>query len=234
MTKYLIVNADDFGATRGINRGIVEAFQRGIVTSTSLMVTTPASEDAAALASRTPGLSVGLHADLYPDGADDAADPDDPDACVAELQRQLQRFEAMTGRRPTHLDSHHNSHRDPRLLKCFLRVSRECGLPLREHSHARYLSSFYGRWGGETHPEQIGIASLVRMLDRVADGFTELSCHPGYADDELHSTYLAEREIELRTLCDPALPLALRDRDIALVGFRDLRGVESPRVREGA
>lgn len=234
VTRYLIVNADDFGATRGINRGIVEAFHRGIVTSTSLMVTMPASEDAASLASRAPGLSVGLHVDLYPDGMGATIDPDEPHTCIAELRRQLLRFEALTGRRPTHLDSHHNSHRDPRLLACFLRVAREQKVPLREHSPARYLSSFYGRWGEETHAEQVGIASLVRMLDdEIGDGITELGCHPGYADEELRSSYATERELELRTLCDPAIPLALRDRGIALIGFDALDGIASGRASEG-
>jgi len=45
--KYLIVNGDDFGASHGINRGIIEAHQQGILTSTSLLVSTPWSEEAA-------------------------------------------------------------------------------------------------------------------------------------------------------------------------------------------
>src|SRR5206468_2523251 len=57
--KYLIVNGDDFGYGRGINRGIVEAHERGILTSTSLMVKTPWSEEAAALSRSMPDLSVG-------------------------------------------------------------------------------------------------------------------------------------------------------------------------------
>ena len=58
--KYLIVNADDFGASHGINRGIQEAHQRGILTSTSLLVNAAVSREAAELSRTAPELSVGL------------------------------------------------------------------------------------------------------------------------------------------------------------------------------
>ena len=59
--RYLIVNADDLGASPGVDRGILEAHARGIVTSASLMVDTPWSAEGAARARATPALSVGLH-----------------------------------------------------------------------------------------------------------------------------------------------------------------------------
>jgi len=57
----LIVNADDFGLTRGVNLGIIEAFQQGIVRSTTLMVGMAAQNHAVALARENPGLKVGIH-----------------------------------------------------------------------------------------------------------------------------------------------------------------------------
>ena len=62
--KKLIVNADDFGQSFGVNRGIIEAYEHGIVTSASLMVRYPAVSEAAAYAREHPGFSVGLHLDL--------------------------------------------------------------------------------------------------------------------------------------------------------------------------
>ena len=59
--KQLIVNADDLGLTTAVNRGILRAFQDGIVTSASLLVTGSAFEDAVALARLNPELEVGLH-----------------------------------------------------------------------------------------------------------------------------------------------------------------------------
>ena len=61
---FLIVNADDFGLSPGVNRGIVEAHELGIVTSASLMVRWPCAAEAAVLAATHPRLSIGLHVDL--------------------------------------------------------------------------------------------------------------------------------------------------------------------------
>jgi chitin disaccharide deacetylase len=63
-TKTLVVNADDFGLSQGINRGIRSAFNHGIVRSVSLMPNGPAFEDAVRMAARTPGLDVGIHLTL--------------------------------------------------------------------------------------------------------------------------------------------------------------------------
>lgn len=222
--KRLIVNADDFGAGRGINRGIVEAHRDGILTSASLMVDMPGSEEAARLAAGLPRLSVGLHAVLTGEDGAAVADFDEREQCRAQLHRQVSRFAQLTGGQPTHLDSHHNVHRDPRLLPLFLELAEEHGLPLREHSQARYFSAFYGQWdSGEVHLEWIEPASLVRMLTvDVGPGATELSCHPGYVASDFRSSYSAERETELRTLCDPAVRRAIEELGIALIDFRAL------------
>ena len=62
--RYLIVNADDFGQSPGVNRGVAAAHERGVVTSASLMVRWPAAAEAAEYARAHPELSVGLHLDL--------------------------------------------------------------------------------------------------------------------------------------------------------------------------
>ena len=224
--KYLIVNGDDFGASRGINRGILEAHRVGILTSTSLMVDMLRSEEAVALLRGAPDLSVGLHACMDGEAGGPASLLVTENGCRAELHRQLRRFEELMGRLPTHVDSHHHVHRDPRLLPRFLELAARCGCPLREYSSVRCVLSFYGQWGGETRREQIGVEGLVRLLQtEVRDGVTELCCHPGYVDVEVRSSYSTEREIELRTLCDPALRESLEQRGIRLIGFRDLPGL---------
>lgn len=221
--KYLIVNGDDFGASRGINRGIIEAHDRGILTSTSLMVNMPWSEEAARLSRAIPDLSVGLHVHLMSDVVRLCAGLTEDDSFRAELDRQFLRFLELMGRAPTHLDSHHNVHRDHQLLPHFLDLAREYDLPLREHSTVRYFSKFYGQWSGETHPEQISVESLVRMLEtEIREGVTELSCHPGYVEPDFPSGYSTERETEIRTLCDPTIRQVLAERSIQLVSFRDL------------
>ena len=223
MIRRLIVNADDFGAGRGLNRGIAEAHREGIVTSASLMVEMPGSEEAARLATTMPGLSVGLHAVLTGEEGAPLVDFDDEQVCRAELRRQLRRFEELRGGPPTHLDSHHNVHRDPRLLPGFLELAAERRIPLREHSGARYLPDFYGQWeDGETHLESIAPASLIQLLAAIGPGVTELGCHPGYVDGDFRSSYSGEREAELRTLCDPAVRRALEELGIEPIDFRAL------------
>ena len=218
--KTLIVNGDDFGASRGINRGILEAHLSGILTSTSLLVNAPGSEEAGELRRRAPGMSIGLHADL---GGDLGRAIDSGLRLRRELDDQLRRFERLVGRPPTHLDSHHNVHREPGLLPGFLEFAREHGLALREHSPVRYFSKFYGQWGGRTHLEHIGVASLARMLaTEIGEGISELSCHPGYVDAEHATGYAAERETEVRTLCDPSLRAVLAANGIQLVSYHDL------------
>jgi predicted glycoside hydrolase/deacetylase ChbG (UPF0249 family) len=212
--KWLIVTGDDFGATRGINRGILQVHRVGVLTSASLLVDRPASADAAALARECPGLSLGLHLEL---------NLSDPERAASECDRQLARFLELAGEPPTHVDSHHDVHHDLRILPHALALARRAGVPLRGHSRARHLATFYGQWSGVTHPERISVDGLLGLLDaQLSDGVTELSCHPGYVGPELRSSYRAEREIELETLCDRRVPQAIRDRAIRLIGFRDL------------
>ena len=213
--KALIVNGDDFGASHGINLGIVEAHRRGVLTSTSLMVDPPASVEAARLASEHPGLGVGLHV-VMPESNGAPAD--------AEIERQLQRFTELTGRAPTHIDSHHHVHHGDGLLPAFLAVGERHGLPLRGHCGVRHIGRFYGQWDGDTHLEAVGPDSFTHIVaTEVGEGFDELCCHPGYVDDELVSSYTSERRAELDTLCHPAAAAALSERGIRLATFREVQ-----------
>jgi predicted glycoside hydrolase/deacetylase ChbG (UPF0249 family) len=229
--RYLVVNADDFGACPSVNRGIVEAHRRGIVTSASLMVAMPGSEEAASLARECPALSVGLHISFQDERRQPVAALSDPGACRAALETQLCRFRELLGRRPTHLDSHHHVHLQPRLRPEFQEVADRCGIPLRECSGVRYCSSFYGQWAGERHPEQVSVAGLIRILETELRHYvTELACHPGRPDPALVSSYAAERELELRTLCDPRVRRFLDTARIALVGFGEVSRLPDPPV----
>ncbi len=218
--RYLIVNGDDFGASRGINRGIVEAHEHGILTSASLLVHGRGSEEAAALCRALPALSVGLHVE-FPAALPRSGTP--PDTWLPGLLReQYQQFERLMGRPPTHLDSHRNVHREPAALACFLELAAREGLPLREHSPVRHFPHFYGQWDGVTHGEQISVEKLAQMLTQLQPGITELACHPGYVDGEFATSYAAEREVELRTLTHPLLRRVLQDEEIHLVSFHQV------------
>jgi predicted glycoside hydrolase/deacetylase ChbG (UPF0249 family) len=219
--KYLIVNGDDFGASRGINRGIIDAHERGILTSASLLVDGPWSGEAASLSRRVPRLSVGLHVHLPSEGMPLAALPRMSLDCRAELRRQFNRFQGLMGHAPSHLDSHHNTHRDPRWLPHFRAFAQEHYVWLREYSPIRCFAKFYGQWGGQSHPEQISAACLARMLAELEEGITELSCHPGYMDPDFSSSYAVERPVELESLCHPMVRQMLAEQSIRLINHRE-------------
>lgn len=64
VSKQLIINADDFGLTSGVNQAVMDCSQQGSVSSATLMVNTAASEEAASLARSNPNLGLGLHFNL--------------------------------------------------------------------------------------------------------------------------------------------------------------------------
>ncbi len=231
--KYLIVNADDFGASRGINRAILELHELGVVTSASLMMKMPAADDAVRLAKASPTLGVGLHVTLTDEDTVPSVDFDDAASCKAAIQAQIEAFSEQFDSLPTHLDTHQNVHRDPRLTPLFKDIARRYELPLREHSAVRYFSNFYGQWDGDFHPEQVGLETLLQMLEtELRDGsITELSCHPGYVGADFASPYHSERELELQTLSNPRLREFLRAEGVKLITFRDVQTVTGQALR---
>lgn len=224
--KYCIINGDDFGTSEAINLGIVEAHRNGVLTSTSLIVNMPYSEQAANLSRECPNLSVGLHVNIETKKGDDSLTLSDTNSVRGELHRQMERFFSLLGCLPTHIDSHHNIHRDPRLKPLFCELAAHYQLPLRESSPVHYFSKFYGQWDGKSHLEQISVETLLRMLAHdIRDGITELSCHPGFCDPSLRSTYSIEREVELSTLCNPRVKSALFAHRIRLINYRILADI---------
>ncbi|MBV9605554.1 MAG: ChbG/HpnK family deacetylase [Solirubrobacterales bacterium] len=216
--RRLIVNADDFGLSTGVNQGIVEAHVRGVLTSTSLMVDRDAATEAAALAEQHPALSVGLHF------VEDGPGIDDPAHVAREFARQLGRFRELMGAEPTHVDSHHHVH--VRRLSTFAPLVAPLGVPLRGDGRVPYVGAFFAHpEPGVVDHDRIREPFLLRLLGEIpADaGFTELGCHPGLVTDELSSSYTHEREIELGVLTAPDLPARIDGLGLVLANYRDWR-----------
>jgi len=220
--KHLIVNADDFGASAGVNRGIVDCHTRGIVTSTSLMVTGRAVQEAVAMSRDLPRLAIGLHWDVW--GEDEREfDVEDVGAVRNEFRRQLEEFVSLMGRLPTHVDSHRHAHRQEHLLPVFRELVTPLGVPLRHSGEVRFEGGFYAQWEWKvTNLEYVSVPFLQRMIrEQVHEGWTEFSCHPGYVTTDYRAVYLAEREAELRTLTDPRIRETIIERGIELASFQD-------------
>jgi predicted glycoside hydrolase/deacetylase ChbG (UPF0249 family) len=221
--KFLIVNADDFGYGRAINRGIVQAHQRGIVTSAGLMVNTPGTDEAVGMAAALPKLSLGLHVN-FTNEAQRLVEFDDPAICRAELRRQFDAFVERVGRLPTHIDSHQHVHRDKRRLPYFQELAGEHQLPLRDTPPVVYKGGFYAQWEyGVSDPSKVSLEALGRILrSELRDGVTELGCHPGHFDPDVHYVYHRDREAEMATLCDPGARELLAELGIELISYHRL------------
>jgi predicted glycoside hydrolase/deacetylase ChbG (UPF0249 family) len=220
MTKHLIVNADDFGASSGVNRGIVECHRDGVVTSTSLMVTGRAVEEAVALSRENPRLAIGLHWDVWGEDERDF-DLDDADAVRREFNAQLDRFMALMGAPPTHVDSHKHTHLDDSVRELFRELVAPLGIPLRGDGCVRFIGGFYAQWEwGVTELEHVSVEALQRILrGEVGEGWTVVSCHPGYMTPDYTSTYASEREVEIRTLTDQRIRATLEELGIELESY---------------
>jgi chitin disaccharide deacetylase len=229
--RYLIVNADDFGLSEGVNLGIIRAHEQGIVTSTSLMVRWPAAAEVARYASAHPRLSFGLHLDLaewvYRDyewvPRYQVVPADDEQALAGEVERQLEAFRRLLGRDPTHLDSHQHVHRSEPARSAVSQLAQRLSVPLRSvDARVQYCGDFYGQTGeGDPYPEGISLAGLLQTIQNLPAGVTELGCHPG-EDEQLDSVYRAERMQEVAVLCHPQVRAALESNGIALCSFADL------------
>ena len=154
--KQLIVNADDFGRSPGINRGILEAHQRGIVTSTTVMVNQPAAAPGLERAlAEAPDLGIGLHVTLtagrpvsMPETVRSLLTDEgefvhisawparmsqfEPAHLRREVTAQVDRFLALAGRPPDHLDSHHHAaYLHPDALRAMLEIAAGFNIPMR-------------------------------------------------------------------------------------------------------
>ena len=248
--RTLIVNADDFGLTAGVSRGILEAHRRGIVTSTTLLVNRPVDpaliEELAAS-----GLGVGLHLNLtlgapvsdarrvssLVDGegrfirdAREAAARADPGEARIELGTQIDAFRALMGRFPTHLDTHHHVGRHAPILELVLDFARAITVPVRSQdgevrAAARRLRlRTPDHFVGESGPEPCWTpARVLAELGALPGGVTEFMTHPGHYDEELaYSRYGRQRETELAGLTDPRARELIQREGIRLAHFGSL------------
>lgn len=197
--RRLIINADDFGLTLGVNRAIVEAHQGGVVTSATMMANAQAVEDASV---RAAGLSVGCHVVLI-DGAPllvpehvssllggNARFPDswlefasralrrqlDEDQIAAEVEAQIRKIQ-QTGLRVTHVDSHKHVHLLPPVLQPMLRAARACGVGAVRNPFAPLKPLAMAHLA--RRPRLWGRYSEVKLLRRFGEKFRQIVADAG-------------------------------------------------------
>ena len=267
--KRLIINADDYGRTPDISRGIREAHLHGVVTSTTCMMNIPTTaRDVAIGLKETPDLGMGVHLVLTmgrpisaPESVPSIVDENgnffkytpflerrsrlNIEEVKKEWRAQIESYIEASGKKPTHLDSHHHSsYFSPALFRAMLELVEEYGCPIRypllqenEESeefrettkHAPTLLKefnprrpdvFFVNFYDETATKE----ELVAILQEVPEGTSEIMCHPGHVDQAFaqESVYNFQRERELTILTDPSIKETIQSNGIELITFADL------------
>ena len=247
MSRRLIVNADDWGLTRGVSEGILAAHRHGIVTSTTVLTTATLDTELVARL-RDSGLGVGLHVNLtlgtpltrgksLTDGhgrfvrdARQAAARTTAADVRAEVDAQVAKFVKTFRRAPTHLDSHHHVGLHPPVREVLLEAARRLGVPVRSQDVAprmrarsaglRTPDHFFGESGPGAYWSP---ATTLANLRALPDGVSEFMTHPGWFDADLaYSRYGRQRETEMVGLGTAAARAAVAALGISLCNFAEL------------
>ena len=244
----LIVNADDFGYSKGVNLGIVEAHVNGVVSSATMMVNMPGFEHAVRLAKENPRLGVGVHLVLT---CGNAVHPDvpsltdhngaflrgskhlmaaSPEDIEREFAAQIERF-LQSGLLLSHLDSHHHVHAHEAVLPIVLQLAERYQVPVRNPwtlagagrkqaciTTEGFSHRFYG--------DQLSTDLFCEIVDEWGGCATaEIMTHPAYLDDEVlaGSSYHLPRTKELKILTSKQVSEYLEKKGVQLVTFHDIR-----------
>jgi len=252
MKKQLIFNADDFGLSKGVNLGIIEAHQNGPVKSATLMASGMAFEHAVALAKEYPGLHIGVHLTLtalssvggiYKTLTNDAgvfsslpilterakAQEVDLAEVEVEYERQIQKILAV-GIVPTHFDSHHHTHFLPGIFDVFMKTAEKYGITRVRMPHPNFLEDktktirTTDHFADGFYGEGVTIKNLKQIITHSPKTSLEIMLHPAYVDTTLYkaSSYHLPRMLELDVLTSEELRLFLVSGDYQIASFLDL------------
>jgi predicted glycoside hydrolase/deacetylase ChbG (UPF0249 family) len=255
--RRLIVNADDFGFTRSVNAGIVDACRNGILRSTTLMANGAAFEDAVSRALQCPALDVGCHLVLV--GGHAVAPPHAPlpksakellwklarglsaSAIEQELSAQIEKTLAA-GLKPTHLDTHKHTHLAPPVLAATLRVAKRYRIPWIRRPFDLPLRAARGPAPLRRRAVDRLLRPLSRRFDRLiakhgcraTDHFAGFQLTGGYETDHLAELIRALPEGLTEFMCHPGICDAeLRSAATRLTDSREteLRALQSNEIR---
>ncbi|MFL2120897.1 carbohydrate deacetylase [Marinilactibacillus psychrotolerans] len=195
----VIINSDDFGYSRGINYGIMDAFNQGILTSTTLMTNTPGFKQAVELAKEHPKLGIGVHLTLtflkpLNHKVNTLTDPSgnfhklaeynqsnvkvDLNELYEEWDQQIKKV-IHNGIDPTHLDSHHHLHTFGDHQEVVIELARKYDLPVRGNFERKnevkttdhFIADFdpIGEWMQSKEKQQMATTYLNELYEILLD-----------------------------------------------------------------
>ncbi|WOO87580.1 ChbG/HpnK family deacetylase [Mollicutes bacterium LVI A0039] len=217
----IILNVDDFGLTKGVNEAVLELHKQGVVNSTTALVNSPYFKQGVEAANDSPNLAIGIHLtiDLF------TAELYHPSLCTVEMQfhtakthdlkrsldsnvvynewkAQIEKFIKITGRKPSHIDSHHHVHIFNFDANIAVRkLAEEYNLPVREFETKTYRSKCNGDFYGDKLSLEQLQASIEALIETGAD-YQDVMMHPAFIDEELLniSSYNNQRKLEFDIL----------------------------------
>lgn len=245
--RQLVVNADDFGFTRDVNQGIIEAHRNGILTATTIMSNGAAFNDAVRLAKENPVLDIGVHLVLV-------GQPPFP-TTVARLTRavvlkQIQIYEELSaqvckaldaGLKPTHLDTHKHTHLLPPVLDAVARISEEFKIPWVRRPFDFPLTPRGVSWKKRAVSRSLGVvrSRFQRVLAshgcRSTDHFAGFQITGKFDASDLTALIRSLPEGSTEFMCHPGICTAeLRAAHTRLKESREeeLRALTAPEVRD--
>lgn len=229
----LVINADDYGYTRGNTEGIIEGHKKGIITSTTALCNMPYLEYGAKISEEAPELGIGVHLNLTigdsltggkaitKDGKrflskNEFYSREDINLSEVEdeFRAQIERFIEVFKRKPTHLDSHHSVHDRGKIYNVTMKLCREYGLQVRRYSAYKFVTGFYG----ETATLEV-LKEIIKSNSEEAG--IELMTHPGFCDLDLYneSSYSLGRVKELAVLCSDEIKKFIKENSIELAHY---------------
>jgi predicted glycoside hydrolase/deacetylase ChbG (UPF0249 family) len=247
----VIFNADDFGLSKGVNLGIIEAYQRGPVRSATIMAGMPGFDHAVKLAKENPGLKIGVHLTLsdgnsvggvyrtLTDSGGHFLPLDEVGSKARTLETYLTEVEAeyeaqiqkvlSAGITPDHFDSHHNTHNLPGIVTIFLELAKKYGVSTRVVDKGPFPREnedvkTTDTFSNEFYDETATLSDLRRILAYSETGTLEVMCHPAFVDYGLYSssTYNVRRAYELDLLTRHEVMDYITQRGIEPCSFSDI------------
>lgn len=239
MKKRLIINADDFGMSKAVNYGIIQAYKDGIVTSTSIMSNMESFEHGVDMLKNNMNLGVGIHLNItlgYPltqakslineKGVFTKKNFCKPNVEEVKIEFIAQIEKALkSGIRIDHIDGHHHIHQIDSLKDLVKELSDIYDLPIRGDMKASHgeneaclLTEFFEN--GAT------IKKFNDIIKNLKEDITyDLMCHPAYLDTDIirYSSYIKHRLKEYDILTSEQAKQILIDNDVELITYRLLR-----------
>jgi predicted glycoside hydrolase/deacetylase ChbG (UPF0249 family) len=249
-SRFLIINADDLGISPEVNRGICIAYEKGVVTDSSLLIKGPCVHQAIEMIKKNPSFPVGIHIDLDPllgwksPGIERLPrqkllemmnEPDFAGKVKKEIDNQMTAF-LDAGLILSHIDTHHHVHGFPKIFELLVEAMGRHNIKAIRFSKIGYsllgrgdipITTEHAQWMEDVlcekkilHPHHLIDPIVPFSLKEIPSGVTELMVHPGIGGDTW-------RQKDFEMLMDPLFMSTVKDQGIQLIGFAELASVAS-------